>query len=86
MKARIRFTDGPPLGRTFDITRERFVIGRGPECDLVVQSHFMQRQNCILLMDEFTLRIRDLGGVRGTIVNGRSIRPGDGELFFCITI
>ena len=80
MKARIRFTDGPLSGQAFELAGERLVIGRGPECDIVVDSPMIQRQNCMLLKDEFTLRIRDLGSLRGTFVNGRCIRPGNGEV------
>jgi DNA segregation ATPase FtsK/SpoIIIE, S-DNA-T family len=80
MEARIRFTDGPLSGQTFDVAGERIVIGRGPDCDIVVDSPMVQRQNCVLLKDEFTLRIRDLGSLRGTFVNGRCIRPGNGEM------
>jgi pSer/pThr/pTyr-binding forkhead associated (FHA) protein len=80
MKARIRFTDGPLSGQTFELTGERFVIGRGPDCNIVVDSPMVQRQNCVLLKDEFTLRIRDLGSARGTFVNGRCLRLGNGEM------
>ena len=34
----------------------------------------------MLLLDESTLRIRDLGSKSGTFVNGRTIRPSDGEI------
>ena len=33
----------------------------------------MQRQNCVLLSDEFKIQIRDLGSMCGIFVNGRHI-------------
>jgi pSer/pThr/pTyr-binding forkhead associated (FHA) protein len=74
MKARIRINDGPLSGQTFEMVGERLVIGRGPECDIVVPSPLtMNRRNCMLLSDGFTLRIRDFGSKSGTFVNGRPI-------------
>ena len=56
---------------------KRLVVGRGPECDIFVPSPLMGRRHCMLLLDEFTLRIRDLGSRSGTFVNGRPIRTGE---------
>jgi len=49
------------------------LIGRGEDCDLRVESDFASAHHCVLLLDEFTLRLRDLGSKNGTFVNGRRV-------------
>jgi pSer/pThr/pTyr-binding forkhead associated (FHA) protein len=77
MKASLRITGGPLSGQTFEMAGERLVVGRGPECDIIVPSPMVGRRTCMLLLDESTLRIRDLGSRSGTFVNGRPIRTDE---------
>jgi len=49
------------------------LIGRGEDCDLRVESDFVSTYHCVLLLDEYTLRLRDLGSKNGTFVNGRRV-------------
>ena len=58
--------------RSDDSTR-KLLIGREEDCHLRPESEFVSRHHCVLLLDEYTLRIRDLGSKNGTFVNGRRI-------------
>jgi pSer/pThr/pTyr-binding forkhead associated (FHA) protein len=72
MKARTRVVNGPLAGQTVDIGT-RLLIGREADCDLRPAGEFVSRHHCALLLDGFTLRVRDLGSKNGTFVNGHRI-------------
>lgn len=55
--------------------RPRLVIGRAPECDLVIHDDSVSRRHAVL--DGRVLE--DLGSRNGTIVKGRRLEPGDRE-------
>jgi pSer/pThr/pTyr-binding forkhead associated (FHA) protein len=69
MQASFTVISGPYRGQTFQIPRGKFVIGRETDCHLVLDSNCVSRHHCVLLLDEYTLRIRDLGSKNGTFLN-----------------
>lgn len=71
MKARVRLD--APLGAR-DLSPGTYVIGRAPECDVVVRSSLTSRHHAQLVVDESGATIEDLGTPNGTFVNGRSVR------------
>jgi pSer/pThr/pTyr-binding forkhead associated (FHA) protein len=77
MNARLRVISGPHAGETFDVTRGKLLIGREEDCQLRPESEFVSRHHCVLLVDDYTLRVRDLGSKNGTFVNGRRITSGE---------
>src|SRR5580700_2598078 len=77
MDARLRVLSGPHAGETIPIRRGKLLIGREEDCHLRPESEFVSRHHCVLLLDEYTLRIRDLGSKNGTFVNGRRIGSGE---------
>jgi hypothetical protein len=73
MEARLRVVEGPFSGRTIRVPQGKLVIGREKDCQLRLDSDSVSRHHCVLLLDEYALRIRDLGSKNGTIVNGTRI-------------
>jgi hypothetical protein len=73
MDARLRILSGPHAGEMIQIRRGKLLIGREEDCTLRPDSEFVSRHHCVLLLDDYTLRIRDLGSKNGTFVNGRRI-------------
>jgi pSer/pThr/pTyr-binding forkhead associated (FHA) protein len=73
MNARIRVVGGPLSGETINVRGGKLLIGREEDCHLRPNSEFVSRHHCALLLDDYTLRIRDLGSKNGTFVNGRRI-------------
>jgi pSer/pThr/pTyr-binding forkhead associated (FHA) protein len=71
--AKLRVVGGPFFGQTIRLPRGKFLIGRAEDCDVRPKSEFVSGYHCVLLLDDFTLRIRDLGSKNGTIVNGHRI-------------
>ncbi len=68
---------GPLAGQTIAITPGKLLIGREVDCHLRPDSALISRHHCVLLLDEYTLRIRDLGSTNGTFVNNRRIGSGE---------
>jgi len=73
MDVKLRIVGGPSSGQTIPVSRGKLLIGRAEDCDLRADSEFVSSDHCVLLLDEFTLRIRDLGSRNGTFVNRRQI-------------
>jgi predicted component of type VI protein secretion system len=86
MDARLRVLSGPHAGETIPILRGKLLIGREEDCHLRPESEFVSRHHCVLLLDDYTLRIRDLGSKNGTFVNGRRVGSGETILLHDDTI
>jgi pSer/pThr/pTyr-binding forkhead associated (FHA) protein len=72
MEAALKVLSGPVSGQSIRLPR-KLLIGRAADCDLQVESQFVSAYHCILLLDEYTLQLRDLGSKNGTLVNGRRV-------------
>jgi hypothetical protein len=75
--------DGTPL----EVTKDRFVIGRGKHCDLVVDSAKVSREHAVIVREGDGWFIEDQGSSNGTWhhrerVTRKRIADGD-EYFIC---
>jgi len=77
MEAHFTVISGPFRGQTFQIPRGKFILGREHDCNLVLDTNSVSRHHCVLLMDDYTLRIRDLASKNGTFVNRDLTRIGE---------
>ena len=68
----MKVLSGSLSGQSVRIPR-KLLIGRRADCDLRLESDFVSKYHCILLLDECTLQLRDLGSKNGTVVNGRRV-------------
>jgi pSer/pThr/pTyr-binding forkhead associated (FHA) protein len=73
MQAKLRVIAGSVPFETIQVSPGKLLVGRAEDCDVQVTSEFVSGHHCVLLTDEYALRIRDLGSKNGTIVNGRRI-------------
>jgi pSer/pThr/pTyr-binding forkhead associated (FHA) protein len=76
MDARLKVLSGPGSGETIPVVHGKLLIGREQDCHLMLESGLVSRHHCVLMLDEYTLRVRDLGSKNGTYVNGRRINVG----------
>jgi pSer/pThr/pTyr-binding forkhead associated (FHA) protein len=74
MNAKIHVVSGPLCGKTFEVSRGKLIVGREEDCHLRLDVVTVSRHHCVLLLDDYTLRVRDLGSTSGTWVNGKPIR------------
>ncbi len=77
----LRAMAGSYFGKVIPL-RSRTVIGKGSECDLVLNEPSMSRRHAMIENTPDGLFLRDLGSANGTFVNGTSVRdtvlrPGD---------
>jgi pSer/pThr/pTyr-binding forkhead associated (FHA) protein len=74
MKAVLRVLSGSGAGEMFALTGRQFLIGRERDCHLRPDNDLVSRHHCVLRLDEYVLRVRDLGSRNGTFVNGQRIK------------
>lgn len=61
----------PP--RLVAISDSTVMIGRDPDCGIVIEDDQVSRQHALLLVDGDRVAVRDLGSRNGTFVNGAAI-------------
>jgi len=76
LQAELKVTSGKQAGNTIPLPEGKFLIGREEDCHLRPNSDLVSRHHCVFTVDEYAVRIRDLGSTNGTLVNGERIRGG----------
>lgn len=76
LQAELKVTSGKQAGNTIPLSPGKFLVGREEDCHLRPNSDLISRHHCVFTLDEYALRIRDLGSTNGTLVNGERIRGG----------
>ncbi len=72
--AEFKVLGGKHQGRSIPINTKKFLVGREQDCHLRPNNDLVSRHHCVFLVDEFTVRLRDLGSTNGTRVNGDLVR------------
>ncbi|MEP6483683.1 MAG: FHA domain-containing protein [Rudaea sp.] len=72
-RAVLRGVSGAHFGKIIAI-RGRLVIGRGSECDLILDEPEMSRRHAVIENFGDGIYLRDLGSANGTFVNGVQVR------------
>lgn len=77
----LRGVAGVHFGELIPLYR-RLVIGRGDECDIVLEGDGVSREHAAIENSSDGVFLRDLGSINGTFVNGNQVReavlyPGD---------
>lgn len=65
--------NGPAMGRRIPLLRDQYILGRHPECDIVLESGAVSRQHAKAIKSVSGYAIEDLNSRNGTIVNGKAI-------------
>ena len=68
--------------KRFTLTKKTITVGRGPQCDLQILTHFVSREHARLVSSDGVTLIEDLGSRNGVFVNSvrvdrRHLRHGD---------
>ena len=83
--------DGVGVGRRHKLDADRIVLGRHPDCDIVLELGAVSRRHALVDRTEGAFFVEDLQSRNGTYVNGslatgrRRLRHGD-ELRICETL
>jgi pSer/pThr/pTyr-binding forkhead associated (FHA) protein len=74
LQADLKVLGGKFQGKLIPLNTKKFLVGREQDCHLRPNSDMVSRHHCIFLVDDFTVRLRDLGSTNGTRVNGELVR------------
>lgn len=69
LKAELKVLGGKQAGKSIALDK-KFLVGRETDCHLRPNSDMVSRHHCVFTLDDYTLRLRDLGSTNGTQVNG----------------
>jgi hypothetical protein len=78
--ALICLTDDAP--KRFPLTKRTVTVGRGPQCDLQILTHYVSREHARITLNDGKSLIEDLGSRNGVFVNSvrvdrRALQHGD---------
>jgi PAS domain-containing protein len=79
---KIKIIKGANIGKSFDLTPGDHVVGRAPQCDIVISSSGVSKMHARFSVQSSQCLVTDLDSSNGTFVNGvkvhdRILRPGD---------
>ena len=64
---------GPMAGRLYQLDRDVTIVGRNPDCDVILQPKSVSRKHAAVLRKGTAFEIKDLNSTRGTLVNGQKL-------------
>jgi predicted component of type VI protein secretion system len=79
LHVQLKVVGGKHQGKVIPLATGKFLIGREQDCQLRANSELVSRHHCVFTIDDFTVRLRDLGSTNGTFVNGERLQ-GSTEL------
>ncbi len=71
--AKLIIVSGDAQGQQFDLDQEVMVVGRDPQCQVVLESPEVSRRHAELRQGPEGIVVKDLGSTNGTLVGGREI-------------
>lgn len=74
LQVELRVVEGRQQGKSIPLTVRQFLIGREQDCHLRPNTDLVSRHHCVFTVDDYTVRLRDLGSTNGTYVNGERIQ------------
>ena len=80
---RLVVEQGKLAGHGYDLTRSAIVIGRGRECDIILDEQQVSRQHARLQQTAQGWMLVDLGSTNGTQVNGQPLAAHTPRASFC---
>lgn len=73
LQAELRILGGKHQGKSIPLSTKKFLVGREQDCHLRPNSDLVSRHHCVFSIDDYAVRLRDLGSTNGTRVNGKAL-------------
>lgn len=73
LQAELKILGGKHQGKSIPLSTKKFLVGREQDCHLRPNSDLVSRHHCVFSIDEYAVRLRDLGSTNGTRVNGKPL-------------
>jgi len=74
LQAELKVLGGKYQGKAIPLNVKKFLVGREQDCHLRPNSDMVSRHHCVFVIDDYGVRLRDLGSTNGTRVNGELVR------------
>ena len=74
LQAELKILGGKHQGKLIPLSTKKFLVGREQDCHLRPNSDLVSRHHCVFSIDDYSVRLRDLGSTNGTMVNGSVVR------------
>ena len=73
LQAELKILGGKHQGKAIPLSTKKFLVGREQDCQLRPNSDLVSRHHCVFTIDDYAVRLRDLGSTNGTRVNGKPL-------------
>lgn len=73
LHAVLKVVGGKQDGKLIPLNTKKFLIGREQDCHLRPSNESVSRHHCAITIDDYSVRVRDLGSSNGTSLNGKRI-------------
>ncbi|MFN5532454.1 MAG: FHA domain-containing protein, partial [Planctomycetaceae bacterium] len=74
LRVELKVLEGSQAGKVIPLNVRQFLIGREQDCHLRPNSELVSRHHCVFAIDDFSVRLRDLGSTNGTFLNGERLK------------
>lgn len=80
MQVFLKVASGSHSGKEIAIANDRFLIGRGDDCQLRPKSDSISRKHCVIAVRDGRALIQDLNSRNGTYVNEKRLPPDKAKI------
>jgi len=77
VKARLEISEGRANVTRFPLAKDEITLGRGRECDIVLNDKKSSRRNTLIVRDGNHYRVKDLDSSNGTYINNTPIKDAE---------